>query len=178
VNCVGISPDPAGARRADAESQDVVAHQAGRQCCAGPTSRPQDQPQRRCRSQCAACRQSRQIQEKTQDCSGFGLKLQTPTPKSAQLTSLAPARAAADPPSSEGGEKREQDADRVLCVISKEYLEKPYFLAPLKCCELYVLAEEDARARFAPRAEGLKRSTSPKSAQLTSLAPARGSGPL
>jgi hypothetical protein len=35
------------------------------------------------------------IQEKAQDYPGFGLKSQTPTPKSAQLTSLAPARAAA-----------------------------------------------------------------------------------
>jgi hypothetical protein len=41
---------------------------------------------------------SRQIQQKAQDYSGFELKLQTPTPKSAQLTSLAPVRGAADPP--------------------------------------------------------------------------------
>jgi hypothetical protein len=34
----------------------------------------------------------RQIQETAQDYSGFGLKPQTPTPKTAQLTSLAPAR--------------------------------------------------------------------------------------
>jgi hypothetical protein len=37
----------------------------------------------------------RKIQEKAQDHSGFGLKAQTPTPKSAQLASRAPARAAA-----------------------------------------------------------------------------------
>src|SRR6516164_3648167 len=43
--------------------------------------------------QCAACRQSRQIQEKAQDYSGFGLKSQTATPKSAQLASRAPAGA-------------------------------------------------------------------------------------
>jgi len=45
--------------------------------------------------QCAACRQSRQIQEKaqTQGYSGFGLKSQTATPKSAQLASRAPSRA-------------------------------------------------------------------------------------
>jgi hypothetical protein len=35
--------------------------------------------QRYRRSQCAACRQLRQIQEKAQDYSGFGLKPQTPT---------------------------------------------------------------------------------------------------
>jgi hypothetical protein len=43
--------------------------------------------------------QRRQIQEKTQDYSGFGLKAQTPTSKSAQLTSRAPARAAGHGPS-------------------------------------------------------------------------------
>jgi hypothetical protein len=47
----------------------------------------------RAHPQCAAGRHSRQIQEKAQDYSGFGLKSQTPAPKSAQL-SLAPARAA------------------------------------------------------------------------------------
>jgi hypothetical protein len=47
----------------------------------------------RAHPQCAASRQSRQIQEKAQDYSGFGLKSQTPTPKSAQLASRAPARA-------------------------------------------------------------------------------------
>jgi hypothetical protein len=36
--------------------------------------------------QCRACRQSRQIQEKAQDYSGFGLKSQTPARKSAQLS--------------------------------------------------------------------------------------------
>jgi hypothetical protein len=40
------------------------------------------QCQRDRRSQCAACRQSRQIQEKAQDYSGFGLKSQTPARKS------------------------------------------------------------------------------------------------
>ena len=76
----------------EAGPQKVVAHQAARQCCAGPASCPQDQQQRHCRSQCAACR-LRQIQEKTQDYSGFGLKPQTPTSKSAQLASRARARA-------------------------------------------------------------------------------------
>jgi hypothetical protein len=37
--------------------------------------------------------QWRQIQQKAQDYSGFGLKPQTPTPKSAQLASRAPVRA-------------------------------------------------------------------------------------
>jgi hypothetical protein len=37
--------------------------------------------------------QWRQIQEKAQGHSGFGLKLQIPTPKSAQLASRAPVRA-------------------------------------------------------------------------------------
>jgi hypothetical protein len=64
---------------------------ASSQCCAGHASRQQNRPQRYRRSQCAACRLSRQIQETAQDYPGFGLKLQTPTPKSAQLTSLAPA---------------------------------------------------------------------------------------
>jgi hypothetical protein len=51
-----------------------------------PQTNPADWMQR-------SAHQSRQIQEKAQDYSGFGLKPQTPTLKSAQL-SLAPARAA------------------------------------------------------------------------------------
>jgi hypothetical protein len=58
-----------------------------------PSAKPS--VQRHGRSQCAASRQSRQIQEKAQDYSGFGLKSQTPTSKSARLASRAPARAAA-----------------------------------------------------------------------------------
>jgi hypothetical protein len=46
-----------------------------------------------------ARRQSRQLQEKSQDYSGFGLKSQTPTPKSAQLASRAPPRAELSSPS-------------------------------------------------------------------------------
>jgi hypothetical protein len=45
----------------------------------------------RARSQCTAGRQSRQMQEKARGYSSFGLKSQTPAPKSAQL-SLARAR--------------------------------------------------------------------------------------
>jgi len=58
-----------------------------------PAFHSQNQQQRDHRSQCAACRQSQQIQEKAQDYSGFGLKSQTLARKSAQL-SRAPARAA------------------------------------------------------------------------------------
>jgi hypothetical protein len=57
--------------------------------------------------QCRASRQSRQIQEKAQDYSGFGLKSQTPARKSAQL-SRAPARAA------------KLNGDRILWVIGGE----------------------------------------------------------
>jgi hypothetical protein len=54
---------------------------ASSQCCADHASRQQNRQQRYRRSQCAACRLSRQIQETAQDYSGFGLKLQTPIPK-------------------------------------------------------------------------------------------------
>ena len=59
-----------------------------------PAFHSQNRQQRDHRSQCAACRESRQIQEKAQDYSGFALKSQTPNPKSAQLASRPPAHAA------------------------------------------------------------------------------------
>jgi hypothetical protein len=102
----------AAARRAlrTAGPEKVVAHQAGRQRCVGPASRPQLDPKTLGRMLCGLAsypqnqatvppfsmrgvpRQSRQIQEKAQDYSSFGLKSQTPTPNSAQLASLARAR--------------------------------------------------------------------------------------
>ena len=65
----------------------------------GPAFHSQNQQQRDRRSQCAACRQSRQIQEKAQDYSGFGLESQTPARKSAcSGGSLSPFLAARQSP--------------------------------------------------------------------------------
>jgi len=76
--------------------------------------------------QCAACRQSRQIQEKAQDYSGFGLMSQTATPKSTQL-SRAPARGTHRTGGSKGPKvitvllDRRRGADRVYMIRSSAF---------------------------------------------------------
>jgi hypothetical protein len=87
-----IRLDDGPASRPQTGLQKPWAHQAGTQCCSVPPSI------RKINSKGTAVLNARRAgyrgksQEKAQDYSGFGLKLQTPTQKSAQLTSLAPAR--------------------------------------------------------------------------------------
>jgi hypothetical protein len=80
-----------------AERSHRTAFRGGTQCCSVPPSIPQNQQQRYRRSQCAACRQSRQIQEKAQDYSGFEIKSQTPALKSLPFLARCCYAAAGEP---------------------------------------------------------------------------------
>jgi hypothetical protein len=93
--CQTITTVPPPVRKLD--PKNPWAHQAGTQCCSVPPSIRKINSKGNAVLNARRAGQWRQIQEKAQDYSGFGLKLQTPIPKSAQLASRAPVRAAGCP---------------------------------------------------------------------------------